>query len=77
MVSYIQSNFSGFGSGVVVPELGIALQNRASGFGLDPDDPNVAAPGKRPRLTPNPAIALKDGKPFMVFGTPGLRRSSR
>jgi gamma-glutamyltranspeptidase/glutathione hydrolase len=71
MVSYIQSNFSGFGSGVVVPELGIALQNRASGFGLDPDDPNVAAPGKRPRHTIIPGFITRAGRPVGPFGVMG------
>ena len=48
MVSFIQSNYNGFGSGVVVPKTGISLQNRAAGFTLDPDHPNCVDGGKRP-----------------------------
>ena len=55
----------------IVPGLGFILSSRGSQSWLDPDHPSSLAPGKRPRLTPNPAMALKDGKPWMTFGTPG------
>ena len=71
MVSLIQSNYSGFGSGVVVPGTGIALQNRASGFVTDPKHPNMVGPGKRPFHTIIPAFITKDGKPVATFGLMG------
>lgn len=71
MVSVTSSLLSLFGSGHVVPGAGIMLNNRMAYFGLDEDDVNVVRPGKRVRQTINPALALKDGKPYMVFGTPG------
>jgi gamma-glutamyltranspeptidase / glutathione hydrolase len=71
LVSLIQSNFVGFGSGVVVPGTGIGLHDRGAHFSLDPSDPNVIAPGKRPMHTLIPALALRDGAPWTVFGTMG------
>ncbi len=71
MVSITSSLLSGFGSGHVAEGAGFFLNNRMAYFSLDADDVNVLKPGKRPRHTINPAIALKDGKPYIVFGTPG------
>ena len=55
----------------VIPGTGLCPSSRGSQSRTDPDHPSSVAPGKRPRLTPNPAIALRDGRPFMVFGSPG------
>lgn len=55
----------------VIPGTGLCPSSRGSQSRPDPRHPSSVAPGKRPRLTPNPALALADGKPFMVFGTPG------
>ncbi len=71
MVSLIQSNYMGFGSGVVVPGYGISLQNRGYGFSLNADSANVVAPGKRPFHTIIPAFLMKDGAPQMSFGVMG------
>ena len=71
MVSVTSSLLSLFGSGHVVEGAGFVLNNRMAYYGLDEDDVNVLKPGKRVRQTINPALALKDGKPYMVFGTPG------
>ncbi len=71
MVSLIQSNYMGFGSGVVVPGYGISLQNRGYGFSMDPASANVVAPGKRPFHTIIPAFVMKGGQPVMSYGVMG------
>jgi gamma-glutamyltranspeptidase / glutathione hydrolase len=71
MVSLIQSNYMGFGSGVVVPGTGISMQNRGAGFVLKPGHPNLVAPSKRPFQTIIPAFLTQDGKPVMSFGVMG------
>jgi gamma-glutamyltranspeptidase/glutathione hydrolase len=74
MVSFIQSNFMGFGSGVVEPEFGISLQNRGHGFSTDPaaaNRANLVEPGKRPFHTIIPAFLTKDAQPVMSFGVMG------
>jgi gamma-glutamyltranspeptidase / glutathione hydrolase len=71
MVSFIQSNYMGFGSGCVEPSFGISLQNRGHGFSLDGTSPNVVAPGKRPFHTIIPAFLSKNGKPVMSYGVMG------
>jgi gamma-glutamyltranspeptidase / glutathione hydrolase len=71
MVSVTSSLLSGFGSGMVVDGGGFLMNDRMKYFYLDPLDVNSLQPGKRVRQTINPALALKDGKPYIVFGTPG------
>lgn len=71
MVSLIQSNYSGHGSGMTPPTLGFCFQNRGALFNLDADHVNVYEPGKRPFHTIIPAFITKDGQPFMSFGVMG------
>jgi len=71
VVSYINSRFAGFGSGVVAGETGIALQNRGSSFSLDPDHPNRLEPGKRPFHTLIPAVAKLGPDDWAAFGVMG------
>ena len=71
MVSLIQSNYSGMGSGMTPPDLGFMLQNRGTLFSLDPKHLNVVAGGKRSFHTIIPAFVTKDGEPFISFGVMG------
>jgi len=71
MVSLTSSLLSGFGSGIVVDKGGFFMNDRMRYYYLDPKNVNSLQPGKRVRQTINPAMALKDGKPWIAFGTPG------
>ena len=71
MVSFIQSNYAGFGSGVVIPDTGIAMQNRGSCFTLEEGHPNRVGGGKRPYHTIIPAFVTRNGRPVMAFGVMG------
>jgi gamma-glutamyltranspeptidase/glutathione hydrolase len=71
MVSLIQSNYRGMGSGIVVPGLGFGFQDRGEMFEMQPEHPNVYAPGKRPLHTIIPAFIMKDGQPLISFGVMG------
>ncbi|MDG2308729.1 MAG: gamma-glutamyltransferase [Candidatus Binatia bacterium] len=71
VVSFINSLYGAFGSGLVAGDTGIVLQNRGAGFSLDPDHPNILAGGKRPFHTLCPAMLLQNGKPRVSFGVMG------
>jgi gamma-glutamyltranspeptidase/glutathione hydrolase len=71
MVSFIQSNYRGFGSGVVVPGTGIALHNRGEGFNLKPGHANCVGPRKQPMHTIIPGFVTRNGAPVMAFGVMG------
>jgi gamma-glutamyltranspeptidase len=71
VVSLIQSNYMGFGSGVVVDDTGIVLHNRGAYFSLDPNAANALAPRKRTLHTLIPSMVMRDDRPAMVFGTMG------
>ena len=77
MVSYIQSNYCGFGSGIVIPDTGISLQNRGSGFSLEDGHPNQVAGGKRPFHTIIPAFLTRNGLPVMSFGVMGAHMQAQ
>ena len=67
MVSWVNSNFAGFGSGITVPGYGFVLHNRGGLFTLNPDSPNVIAPHKRPYNTLSAGFVMKDGEPLMTI----------
>jgi gamma-glutamyltranspeptidase len=69
--SLLQSLYFDWGSGVLVGDTGLLWQNRGAGFSTDPTSPNCIQPGKRPFYTLNPGLALKDGRPHLVYGSQG------
>jgi gamma-glutamyltranspeptidase/glutathione hydrolase len=71
MVSFIQSNYRGFGSGLVVPGTGISLHNRGEGFNLKPGHANCVAPNKKPMHTIIPGFVTRGGAPVMALGVMG------
>lgn len=71
VVSFTPSLHSGFGTGVVMGDLGFIFNCRGDYYELDPQHPNSLQPGKRPRSTLTPTLVLKDGRPFMAVGSPG------
>lgn len=77
MISYIQSNFNGFGSGVVVPDTGISLHNRGKSFQLDAAHPNCMAGNKQPMHTIIPAFMTREGQPVMAFGVMGANMQAQ
>jgi gamma-glutamyltranspeptidase/glutathione hydrolase len=71
LVSLLESNFMGFGSGLVDPQTGIAFHDRGAFFRLDPTHPNALAPGKRPTHTLSPGLLLRDGRAWIAHGSMG------
>jgi gamma-glutamyltranspeptidase / glutathione hydrolase len=77
MISLIQSNYFGFGSGIVIPGTGISMHSRGAGFNLEPGHPNQVAGGKRPFHTIIPAFVTKEGQPVMAFGVMGAHMQAQ